>query len=269
MLIKSKYLYDSVNKVDIKNHLFLELLTNNPFSTRKYIKNATFLILGCGGIGNFLSFAINSFSPTKIILVDGDKIEKSNLNRQFLFSESDIGKYKTDIVRNKLSSYGYGTKIVSVNHFVNKKIIYKLLEKNQKNIFAIISADSIGLLVNIVPILTKNCIPFINVGYLNDISTIGPMYIDKDTACPLCNDYIQNDNNFFKSKINNNYSSPSSFVNNALSSSLAMRDILSFFTYTKQNIMSINKRIGITNTDFQKTEVPIKKNQNCKYCNYK
>lgn len=62
------------------------------------LKNTTVIIIGCGGIGNFLSYSLATFTPEKMLLIDGDKIENSNLNRQLLFTTKDIGYSKADSI---------------------------------------------------------------------------------------------------------------------------------------------------------------------------
>lgn len=81
---------------------------------------------------------------------------------------------------------------------------------------------------------SKHRVPFLNIGYLNDISVIGPFYIPGKSCCPLCHNRFSvklNKNNDIESKvheININKEAPSSFTNNALSSSLATSDILQY-----------------------------------------
>ncbi|BCP63091.1 hypothetical protein SUT503_01490 [Streptococcus parasuis] len=65
-------------------------------------KDTTFVIIGCGSIGNYISYALSVYSPKKLILVDGDRIERSNLNRQILFSEEDINCYKSEVIAREL-----------------------------------------------------------------------------------------------------------------------------------------------------------------------
>jgi len=43
------------------------------------------LVLGCGGLGCTVAFALARLGIKKIILIDYDKVEISNLNRQILF----------------------------------------------------------------------------------------------------------------------------------------------------------------------------------------
>lgn len=59
-------------------------------------------VVGCGGLGcsNLLSLTAIGFG--KITIIDDDVIELSNLQRQLLFEESDIGKYKCEVAKQKL-----------------------------------------------------------------------------------------------------------------------------------------------------------------------
>lgn len=62
-----------------------------------------YYIIGCGGGGTFLlSILVKTTDPLKIFLVDGDIVEKKNLQRQFFFTEEDIGKNKAEALANKL-----------------------------------------------------------------------------------------------------------------------------------------------------------------------
>ena len=58
------------------------------------LENSIITIIGVGGIGCPLANYLISSGIKNLKLIDGDKIEKSNLNRQILFSSKDIGKKK-------------------------------------------------------------------------------------------------------------------------------------------------------------------------------
>ena len=69
---------------------------------QQLISNATILVVGAGGIGSPVLTYLAAAGVGKIILVDKDKVELSNLHRQILFNENDIGLYKATRAREYL-----------------------------------------------------------------------------------------------------------------------------------------------------------------------
>ena len=65
------------------------------------LKNARVLVVGAGGLGSPISTYLAIAGVGKIILADFDTVELSNLNRQFLHHEKDIGKTSVHEPRNR------------------------------------------------------------------------------------------------------------------------------------------------------------------------
>jgi molybdopterin-synthase adenylyltransferase len=95
-------------------------------SGQKKIKNSKILIIGMGGLGCPLLTYLISSGVTNIGIVDHDKVELSNLNRQTLFNSSDIGKFKVVQAKARVNKIYANIKI---RIFKNK-----ILEKNTKKI---------------------------------------------------------------------------------------------------------------------------------------
>ena len=65
---------------------------SNKFNNYDDIRTKSVMILGCGGIGTHVAWNLTTLGIKRLILIDFDFIEESNLNRQILFDTTDIGK---------------------------------------------------------------------------------------------------------------------------------------------------------------------------------
>ena len=65
---------------------------------QEYLLNSKSLVIGAGGIGCPLIIYLSSSGFGDITIFDGDKIETSNLQRQFMYSEKDCGNLSNDHV---------------------------------------------------------------------------------------------------------------------------------------------------------------------------
>ena len=66
------------------------------------LKKAKVLIIGAGGLGCPAALYLTAAGAGTIGIVDFDVVEESNLQRQILFSNEDIGKPKTTIIKRQL-----------------------------------------------------------------------------------------------------------------------------------------------------------------------
>ena len=92
------------------------------------LKNARVLCVGAGGLGCPLLLYLAGAGVGTIGIADGDYVELSNLHRQILYTQEDIGKLKTEIA---------GEKLAKLNPYVNA--ISHPLMLNEQNAFEIIS----------------------------------------------------------------------------------------------------------------------------------
>ena len=66
------------------------------------LKHSTAVIVGLGGLGCPSSLYLAAAGFGKLVLIDGDEIELSNLQRQILFRESDVGSPKAKVAAKRL-----------------------------------------------------------------------------------------------------------------------------------------------------------------------
>ena len=82
------------------------------------IKNSNIAILGTGGIGAPAALELCYAGVQNFVLVDNDKIEISNLNRQ-PFTMNDLGKYKVEVLSHKLKSIDPNIKVKTYYNIEN------------------------------------------------------------------------------------------------------------------------------------------------------
>ena len=81
------------------------------------------LIIGLGGVGGLVSEALVRTGITNLDIVDGDKVEKSNFNRQIIAIDENIGLNKTTALSNRLKQIDTDLNIKEYPIFINEETI--------------------------------------------------------------------------------------------------------------------------------------------------
>jgi adenylyltransferase/sulfurtransferase len=77
------------------------------------LKIASVLIVGAGGLGSPLGMYLAAAGIGKIGIVDFDNVSYSNLQRQVLFAEGDVGRSKAEIAKERLLEINPGIEVIS------------------------------------------------------------------------------------------------------------------------------------------------------------
>ena len=104
------------------------ILKKIGISGQKKIKNSNVLIIGMGGLGNPLLSYLAAAGVGNIGIVDHDRVEISNLNRQTLFNLSDIGKFKVVQAKIKIDKIYKNIKIKKFKEKILKRNIRKIIK---------------------------------------------------------------------------------------------------------------------------------------------
>ncbi len=104
------------------------ILKKVGISGQTKINKAKILIIGVGGLGCPLLSYLASSGVNNIGIVDHDKIELGNLNRQILFDTSDLGKYKVDQAKVKIKKIYNQIKLKTYKIKITKKNIKTILK---------------------------------------------------------------------------------------------------------------------------------------------
>ncbi len=92
------------------------------------LKSATVVVAGAGGLGSSVMTYLAVAGVGTIRIVDNDEVELSNLNRQVLHGDSDIGKMKTDSAKESLQSLNPDIKIETASQFITEENASELID---------------------------------------------------------------------------------------------------------------------------------------------
>jgi len=91
------------------------------------IKNTTVLLIGLGGVGGYAFESLIRAGIGKIIIVDNDTFDETNLNRQLYSNKETINKYKVDILEENAKKIS-NTEIIKIKDFItedNLEVLFK------------------------------------------------------------------------------------------------------------------------------------------------
>ncbi len=104
------------------------LLQEINASGQKKLINSKILIIGLGGLGSPAAFYLTAAGIGRLGIVDSDKVELSNLQRQILHFSTDIGILKTVSAKNKLTKLNPNTTVIPYNLRITDKNIRSIIK---------------------------------------------------------------------------------------------------------------------------------------------
>ncbi len=95
---------------------------------QKKIQSSKILVVGCGGLGSPVIDLLSRTGIGEIGMIDHDKVSLSNLHRQVMFTSDDIGKYKVNVLKKKISKINKNVKVKKYKIKANDKNLGKILK---------------------------------------------------------------------------------------------------------------------------------------------
>jgi len=81
------------------------------------LRDASVLIMGVGGVGSYAAEAIARAGAGHITLMDGDTVQESNLNRQLVALTSTLGRYKAEVMTERIRDIDPDTEVRAICSF--------------------------------------------------------------------------------------------------------------------------------------------------------
>jgi sulfur-carrier protein adenylyltransferase/sulfurtransferase len=95
---------------------------------QKKLENAKVLLIGAGGLGSPSAFYLAAAGIGQITIIDDDIVDKSNLQRQILHAESDIGMAKVDSAAHSLQALNSRIKLITLHEKLNIHNVQALVQ---------------------------------------------------------------------------------------------------------------------------------------------
>ena len=151
------------------------------------LANATVLVLGVGGVGSHCIEALARSGVGTLILVDNDRVSRTNINRQSIAYLSTVGEYKTKLMKDRIEDISGETKVFTYETFVLPENLHELFER--KVDYIVDAIDTVTAKLAVVEYAQEHQIPIIScMGTGNKLhpELFEISDITKTSVCPLC-----------------------------------------------------------------------------------
>ncbi|MDE6666387.1 MAG: sulfur carrier protein ThiS adenylyltransferase ThiF [Ruminococcus sp.] len=132
-----------------RDEMYKALAERHGEDFQKKVTSASVAVCGIGGLGSNIAIALARAGVGKIHIIDFDRVDISNLNRQQYFPEQ-LGMYKTDALKETLSRIAPYCEIISDCVRLDETNIPELLKNDDIVCEAFDSAEAKAVLVNCV-----------------------------------------------------------------------------------------------------------------------
>lgn len=157
------------------------------------LKNACVAVFGIGGVGSYVTEALARSGVGRLILIDSDTVDISNINRQIIACQSTIGQPKTQVMKNRILDINPLCQVLTFEDFIlpdNLDHFFENLFQQVSSIDYLVDAiDTVSAKLALAGYAWKQNIPLIaSMGTGNKLhpELFELTDINKTSVCPLC-----------------------------------------------------------------------------------
>lgn len=155
---------------------------NSALFDTDILRKSKVLLIGLGGLGSPIAFALAGAGIGKLTLCDKDTVSESNLNRQTLYTVNDIGKSKAKAACLSLSAFAPDCDI----DFIDAQIDEGNAESTVSGYdLVILAADNNRVRFDVNKACVKKKIRLLNAGITKNFGSIY-LYVPEKTPCLAC-----------------------------------------------------------------------------------
>lgn len=124
------------------------------------LQNNTVAVIGIGGVGGAAIEALARCGIRKLIIVDKDVVDITNINRQIIATHSTIGRLKTEVMKERILDINPLCEVIDINIFCDQSTFLDIID--HKPDFVIDACDTISAKYSIIETCLKQGIPFVS-----------------------------------------------------------------------------------------------------------
>ncbi len=159
------------------------------------LSKARVIIFGVGGVGGYVAEALARSGVGHIELVDKDVVDETNINRQIIALQSTIGRYKTEVMKERILDINPDAEVVTHNIFYLPKTANEYEESEaydeidfSKYDYVVDAVDTVTAKLFIIEEADRCKVPVISsmgAGNKLDPTSFKVADIYKTSVCPL------------------------------------------------------------------------------------
>jgi bacteriocin biosynthesis cyclodehydratase domain-containing protein len=157
-----------------------------PQEAQARLRDARVVVLGCGGLGSWTLCGLACAGVGTLVLVDDDRVDLSNLNRQLLYRAADIGRIKVEVAAEALAAFNPGLELVAVPRRVESTADIAALVDGADLLIETADWPLYDLSRWVNEACTRAGVPHISAGQAPPLLRLGPLYVPGATACHAC-----------------------------------------------------------------------------------
>ena len=153
------------------------------------LKGSTAAVFGVGGVGSHCIEALARSGVGRLVLIDNDRVSTTNINRQSIAYHSTVGRYKTEVMKERIRDICPDICVDTHEMFVLPDNIDALFGQTGKPDYIIDAIDTVSAKIALVELAQREHIPIISsMGTGNKLHP--ELFRIADLAetrvCPLC-----------------------------------------------------------------------------------
>lgn len=150
------------------------------------LKNSNVIIFGVGGVGSFTAEAIARAGVGNLTIVDFDDVDITNINRQLPALHSTVGKYKVEVMKERILDINPDINIKAIRKVYNKDTSEEIL--TEKYDYVIDAIDMVTSKIHLIETCKSKGLEIVSsmgMGNKLDPTKIEVTDIHKTSMCPL------------------------------------------------------------------------------------